>query len=612
MKKLGLTFALLCTLTTVVKGQFFGQRKYPGACATSITDAKLTQIHSNGYVMGFRRYGGCSAKAFGVRKTNADGYFSSPDDFLVDYQILLNPVCSSTPTFIAVDSYGTSVIETGTSSTPVSGSRYAVVTSYYESSCGYGCVFVTIDQIGNLVTKACYQFPSSTTSAGRPIITESSTLGTYYIAGSYVDGGIEYAYVLSVNASGVINWSNIYQAGLKLIPNGIIESPYNSSDLILIGECDPDPTLPPMLNRANDGFFLKLTSSGGGVTTFTCYGDDPQPGLGTCNLFSCISIAQSPHGGGAGYVVGGLSDPYSLSANQYGHSWVLKLDQNGGIIWSTLIQGSSFYNNAAEVTGVIERFNTLGAYEYYCTTSSGSAGQNTVFKLDDSGSLMSGVNNEFAYTAAGGGADPVSITDINTGSSNDGFQIFVTDQNTFTDGYFVKAYFDGNSGCNESLTNINTCETFPSSIISPVISPSSGLTLYTCTGFDVTQPSLSYTSWPNSSFYSTYCGATSISGASNARAIYASVLNSSTSMDQFQIAPNPTSGNLNIKISKASKTQRVLLYNSLGELISEIPILNKEYEIDFDLKKFDLESGIYFIHFVSGKERSVQKIVYSK
>lgn len=165
MKNLKVLVLIICIGTQILKGQFYGQRKYPHPFVVS--DAKKTNVHSNGFVNAGYIITVPSSKIFSVLKTDSKGDFTSNDDFSVNFQVFKDASCNTLNTIVP-NSFGTSVIETGNSSTPTTGSRYAVVTSCYGPSSGYGCVFVTLDQIGNIVTKAYYEFPNTTTNATKP------------------------------------------------------------------------------------------------------------------------------------------------------------------------------------------------------------------------------------------------------------------------------------------------------------------------------------------------------------------------------------------------------------------------------------------------------------
>src|SRR5690606_16287600 len=136
--------------------------------------------------------------------------------------------------------------------------------------------------------------------------------------------------------------------------------------------------------------------------------------------FTSLAVANSSWGGSSGFAIGGVSDPVGA----FGDSWMLKVDQTGSIIWNTLITGTSGTNK--EITGIIERQNTLGDYEYYGATSAGMS-QITVFKLDETGALFTGFTgeNEFEYKLAGGG--PAFITQSNLAAPGLGIQVFGTD-----------------------------------------------------------------------------------------------------------------------------------------------------------------------------------------
>lgn len=199
-----------------------------------------------------------------IRKTDRDGAFITADDFSATYAMIKDNNCNVVATW-ATNCRGATAIETNIGAS-VSGSRYAVVSTGDGSSAGSFLCFFTLDQVGNVVNTAYYDFPANTSSYTKPYIVEDlTTTGDYYICGSYtVPNGlstIQVMYVLKINISGAITWANTYSSGNVIQPKGIIQSPFNQNELIVIGRTIPDPNQPPFLNRADDGFYLNLDDS---------------------------------------------------------------------------------------------------------------------------------------------------------------------------------------------------------------------------------------------------------------------------------------------------------------------------------------------------------------
>lgn len=154
-------------------------------------------------------------------------------------------------------------------------------------------------------------------------------------------------------------------------------------------------------------------------------------------------------------------------------TWVMKIDGNGSILWNTIIDngGGSAFTGIA--TGIFERFNS-GVYTYFCGTSMSNSIR--AYKLASNGSLFSSGVNQFDYN----GVSPISptlhetqITNITNSVPDNGIQLFSTDGTNSQDNYFVKAYFNGISGCQEMLAQ-GIQSPGPSSIINPAINVTSG------------------------------------------------------------------------------------------------------------------------------------------
>jgi hypothetical protein len=456
MKKLKIFAIILLILAFKTNAQFYGQKLFdhstmPPAVPPALiaSSAFTTSSYSSGFLNGMYCDINVNGRAFFVRKTDLDGNVSSIDDFFRNFKVYKDNNCSILNTNVS-DCAGVTVIET-TTGAPTNGSRYALVAALNGSQSGSFLVFATLDQTGNLVNTAYFDFPSNTVHIKKPCIVESSTPGSYYICGAYHTTTGKEMYVLKVNINGTIIWSRNYISGLALEPNAIIESPFNSNELVIVGRNDVDVYQSPFLSRSDDGFFLKLSTSNGNIQLFNVYGEDFI--AHEHQWFNSIAPAFSTHGGSSGFVIGGYSDELSNSPGIQG-TWVLKVDPNGGIIWNTLINNQSGMIGYGEGTGVFERFNANN-YTYFCATSLNNGLR--AYKLDNTGALFSTGNNLFEYNAASpinswGINYPVQLTQINNSPPDDGFQLFGTDGSNNQDNYFVKAYFDGNSGCSEILT----------------------------------------------------------------------------------------------------------------------------------------------------------------
>ncbi len=274
-----------------------------------------------------------------------------------------------------------------------------------------GVFFATLDVLGNVIRRYRWELP--TVPGGgfpkKPFIRESPTYqGHFYICGDFDHD----AYVIRVDGStgglGLATpvWARFYSNNNWMEAYSLIESPYNSGELIVVGRTD---LLGPG-NRAADGFFMKLNSNDGSVLTHTTYekqnsGDE---------WISTIEPAYGTTGGSDGYIIGGRSHfpiVVNVSGNQSYTPWMAKLDRNGGVIWSTLIRPSSYDTtmySTGDISSVFERQNSSGQYDYYGAANEiyippGAGLYESrallVFKLDDAGSDATYNQDEFHYTS---------------------------------------------------------------------------------------------------------------------------------------------------------------------------------------------------------------------
>jgi hypothetical protein len=448
-------------------------------------------------------------------------------------------------------------------------------------------MWVNVD--GMVIFTKYYELPSTASNLSKPLLTEDVTNpGDYIVLGSYYDSNINKTkmYGFSLNTTGPL-WENEYECDEALVPYGLLQSPFNTSELIVVGLNQPDPSL----NRRLDGFFMKLDLVTGLYLPGTCqiYGDQ------NSQFFTSLTIANSPWGGGPGFAIGGVSDP----VGGFGDSWMMKVDQTGSIIWNTLITGTSATNK--EITGIIERQNTSGDYEYYGATSTGMA-QMTVFKLDHSGALFTAGTgeNEFEYILAGGG--PAFITNTSAGAtSGDGIQVFGTDvSGGSSDTYMVKAYYNGYSDCNEFINIIGSQGPGPSQTLNPpVLDPS----------VTMLNPELTIDDNFNSgAAFSVKCSGTSVPGGSNARLI--------TGIGENEVGittgvyPVPASYMITITIySKRSGDLKLRLYDALGACVFVAEERVGAGKSAITVPVSSLAEGIYSLNCTLNSENRVNKIV---
>lgn len=611
MKELIIAASLYLLCGQEANAQFYGQINYSnpsfGTANVIASSANITSAYSNGYIAtSYVPFTALGTWQIIVRKTDPDGAYSTSDEFHNAIAVLNsqgnNCVGNNS---IANNCYGVTAIETniGASTT---GSRYALVAAMSGAAAGKFIAFITLNKSGTPVNYVYYNFPVNVSSFKKPYISEDiSSPGNYYICGSYIPsapGSNEITYVLRVNISGSISWSRTYSCGLGIEPRAIIKSPFNSNEIAIVGRVEPDPSVAPFLNRSDDGFFMKLNASSGVVNLFRVYGNDLVHS--EHQYFCSISPANSTYGGGNGFVIGGMSQRLNNVLSNPQGTWMLKVNQtNGAVQWSTIIDNGGL-GAVGEATGVFERFNA-GAFTYFCGASMNSSIR--ALKLDNSGTLYTGGsgNNQFDYNWMSPGTPitfPTQITNLN-GTTADGFQLFSTNGSASgQDNYFVKAYFDGNSGCNEIL-GAGVQNAGPSNTISPITSTAIGLSLGSCPNFFLDWHSTLGTT-ANMSYK---CSTNVITGASNARMLTTTLENyNSVTTNLLNAYPNPNNGSF---IIESNHDIKISVVNSLCQIVKTIE-LNSTNNFKIDIT--GLSAGIYFVKAQGADQVTGYKIIVEK
>jgi hypothetical protein len=423
-------------------------------------------------------------------------------------------------------------------------------------------------------------------------------------------------YVLKIDAAGNQLWGD-YIDSPCLQPRELIESPYNSNELIVVGRFDNCPNV-----YGTDAFFMKLNANTGAnisMRTINWRWDSD-------DWFSCIEPAFSP-AGGQGYILGGWSHghitPNPMPTNSNYTQWMCKLDQHGNIIWTTLVHPAYFplnNINGSEITGVYERFNSGNStYEYYGVAGNFAATNQTpptpdnlcVYKLDDNGTVPPGMSpTEFHYFSAlspvpSAGKSFPAITGIDTGGgSDDGIQVFGTDTSrTGHTHHFVKGYFNGVSGCREVLTDIDSIKPGPDSVAfhQVTIAPLTLCLIVNLISNVVNQSS------------QILCYANSISGGSNARVING--VDKKTTLDfNSKVWPNPTENHLNLEFPTTLRNRsiRIKIYNNVGVKVYENYVtLETNGKLEISLKDIGLVPGLYNIYAGNGEKSANFRVLYS-
>jgi len=608
-----LIFLLGALLPEINAQPWYGQQLFP-VDSVLLTTAKVTNAFP-GYIMAGRRgvrQNGTTLPDFVINKVDPDGQYNSVNDFMIEYQI---NGCGATPHNCA----GVSIVECRN---PVASGGinqyYAIAVS---STAGIG--FATLDQSGVPLQQVFWDFPPNNINyfaLRNPAIRESATPNIFYLTCNY-----QYSTcVMKVDVTTsppTILFNNLYYNNTERYQSrDIIESPYNSDEVIVVGCTDMDAN-PPLNYWASNAFFTKLDATSGAILTHSVYnkqydGDD---------WFSCIEEARSGTGGSSGYILGGrshhpINNPTPPYSNINYIQWICKLDPAGAIVWSDLILPANSHNQGfdQEISRVYERQNiNNGNFEVYgvaamggCQSPTSAANCSTaqvVYKLDDAGANVF-TPDEFHYYGAWMHQataivySDAQITAIETGGNNDGIQIFGNDV-AAANFLMTKAYFNGEAGCNQATTTIQQILQGPDSIRTEQIHV-------------VNYPPCPSSNWISFNGVtvssSTICSSASLGTGDNSRTTLSGLNSFSLLPSDVKIYPNPSNGMVTILSNSDIKINQLYLYDYLGRLIYHQKPDKKLNEIELNLAELNLNNGIYYLDIDTDQRVIHQKLIYTK
>lgn len=612
MKTIALLSAVCVATLTGNAQPFTGITTYNHSnISAALSSGCTTSVHSNGFLMGsYRQVTTAGGFNLFIDKADQNADFLGTTEFRQAYQFSDNPNCTSALSQ-ELNCYGISVIET----------NLITNTNWYAMAAAFdlGCAFATLDNMGNPTFTDMYQFPTTATQITKPLITESLAYpSTYYVCGSYLDAGTRYMYLLQVNNSGSINWSNTYDlitlgVTTSLEPKAIVESPFQPMTqpmLVIAGIADPnDATL------MREGFIMRVNGNnitGGGVTQFQLYGSSNATNEGFHSIRPVFLSNQQA------FLLGGYTDTNPAA----GYSWMALINNTGSVNWSSQVLTST--PGADAVVDAIHRLSSTYGDEYYGVTPT-SAGSG-VIKLDNTGAAFGPSASEFLYNPASTITEPAAISflDINGSSINDGIHVYGTTAQVSGgaagDTYLVQAYFNGTAGnClapnPQFTTALSAVNPGPSNIPSfpNAANVTSSAGPPSCTGHSLASMSNFYTP-----FF--LCPTPGLPGppysGSNARPAVSTGIAAHTSSDsRISMQPNPFQDKLTINYTANSKEEvSIQVLNSLGQLIhtSTQSAETGKNSLTIDFNTLNAESGIYFITTTLKGGSSTQKVVFCK
>ncbi len=522
---------------------------------------------------------------------------AGPSSIWAAYQIFDANSCTGSLSQV-LNGNGVSVIETAGSNNLT----YAVAGSYDKA-----VYFATLNNTGGVMTAVSYPFPVLPTQSSpllntmslqqpapsKPLIVESSVANEYYICGSYD----AHMYILNVDATGTVIWSSFYSLAEGISPRDIIVNPYISRHIAVVGQAK--------LSSGNtQGFFMDVNGNNGAVAQTQLYGQSVN-----CEVFNSITLGSNAGANnGSGFVVGGFTKQIS---DNTGRPWVLKLDSVGGVIWSKIHTPS--IGSCYDVKDVMERLNTFNTYEYYVLLAS-SAGMQ-VLKLNDGGlpfavSSPSSLHNEFVYNIPSlVPAKPTCLSFVaNPGNSfNAGIQVYGTSYNFpgFNGSYVVNAYYNGETGCYQTLSTITECNDGPKTGAGVAVTRFGNLSA--CTNFMI------QAFYPGGSISYPCYGP--VPAGDNQRVMGQGLEQAKVNTESIQVFPNPANDKTVIHYSAADNSSvQIDLYNVAGELVwQKSPESNiaGAYEQEIDFTALELKPGVYFVNVQIDGVTTKQKVVYT-
>lgn len=337
------------------------------------------------------------------------------------------------------------------------GSGYAALASYtttWDNITVYGVVYLQIGLKGKVTNVQAYEMiPPGQFQFNDIQLTSTyestASPGDIYATGR-LTGGNEQAYIfnLRIRQNGGLLWGNIYDFILPNTttyehPHDIIESPYNSNELYLVGTMEF-----PYSTYYNSGSFHLLLDANTGAVNNAMYYDFN----GGNESFEAISVSDDPND--PGFVISGWYEATGCTFDPaYSRTFmVVKTDRNLNFGWQNLYNDMDPSNDWHQSFDVKGRLNTMGNYEYYVVGQRYTSMWDVmVLKLDDRGNVVPG--GLFDYDL-GDGEYGVSV-DVNTSGTADGISVYChhIDLYPTPNLYIVKAYFNGVSGCNEHNEN---------------------------------------------------------------------------------------------------------------------------------------------------------------
>ncbi|MFK7832449.1 MAG: hypothetical protein AB8B52_04160 [Winogradskyella sp.] len=221
-------------------------------------------------------------------------------------------------------------------------------------------------------------------------------------------------WALKLDATGTLQWSQYFGGNFTDAPTDVIQTEDNG--FIIVGSSDSNDTDISSNIGTYDFWILKISAAGDLVWEKSFGGDQ---------IDEARSIVKSNDGN---YIIAGdtRSNDNDISNNKGAADlWLIKITPNGDLLWEKTIGGSNFDVARSIIKAETNGFILAGSSRSSDKDVSANNGQNDawILKVDDNGNLLwettvGGANIDFAYSVAQ--LNEGSIIGVGDSTSNDG------------------------------------------------------------------------------------------------------------------------------------------------------------------------------------------------
>lgn len=423
----------------------------------------------------------------------------------------------------------------------------------------YDVYLLKIDSIGNLQWSKTYG--GIDYDSGRTI--QETTDGGFIIGGETKSFGVGYfnIYLIKINIIGDTSWTKTYGKTDTNLRFRHIEQTTDGGFVIVGGFLD---------NNSYDfwDIYVLKTDSIGNLQWNNLIYNCGISRSGPASQDFASSIIQTTDGG---FVITGNTENCNIGDE---YVYLIKLNYNGGHIWSKLYGGPSYYNTGYSVKQTLDNgFVVVGI-----TNSFGFGMQDVyILKTDSNGNLI------WSKTYGGASNDLASSIQI----TNDGGFIFGGITNSLGAGgydvYIIKTDSLGNSGCNETipLTRTPSSYTGQSSINITILS----------TRTIINNPNTLVN-----------CGGT-------LNKLCSIGIYETTSENIFSLFPNPANNYFDLFSNHLIIKGEIQLFNILGKMVLK-ENLDNESEIRINIK--NISDGIYFVKVIDRENHFCKQLIIER